>query len=94
MRTPKCLLKLAGSNCTVEILTYRNNGMFQTGFAIVDGDKNELLEVEPVYYHSSGYRWYVKNKCTKTTEYLKTLRGFKTEISPMHTGYKFNSLKY
>jgi hypothetical protein len=64
-----------------------------TGFAIVDQDDNELLEIEPMYNRSSG-RWLVKNKCTIPSgmHYAKTLRGFKADIKPMHTGYKFTSI--
>jgi hypothetical protein len=95
MRTPKTLTSLAAPfNGTVEVLTFRIHGKFLTGFAVVDPDKNELLEIEPIYYMQSGDRWMIKNKCTGAISYRKNMHGFTADIKPMHTGYVFNSMKY
>ncbi len=92
MRTAKSLLHLAESvNGRVEQLSFRFNGVFQTGYAIVDSDNNELLTLEPVHY-SNGDRWLVNNHCAERITYVKSLRGLTADIKPMHTGYKFGAV--
>jgi hypothetical protein len=91
MRIPKSLLSLAAKvNGTVELLRYHAHGQVNNGFAIVDADSNELLEIEPVYY-SNGDRWLIRNKCTipSNSFYRKSLRGFTTDIKAGRTGYVF-----
>lgn len=89
-RIPKSLIALAASiGARVEVLSFRMHGRFQTGFAVVDSDNNELLVLEPVSY-SNGDRWLVKNNCIeRPITYVKDLRGFTADIKPMHTGFKF-----
>lgn len=96
MNIPKSIQRLADIHgCRVEVLRFKAHGQSQKGYAIVDNDNNELLEVEPVRY-SNGDRWLVRNKCleactAKSREYIKTLQYFTAEIKPMHTGFKFSN---
>lgn len=70
-------------------------GPTKKGFAIVDADSNELLEIEPVFY-SNGDRWKIVNRTDERPGilYAKSLKGIDKKVGtlrPGWTGYKFSA---
>jgi hypothetical protein len=91
------LLALAIDGGRIELLRFRDQvGKYHLGFAIVDKDNNELLEIEPVHY-SNGDRWKLNNRCEGgRIAYAKTMRGahrlvLSQPFKPGLTGFKFNT---
>lgn len=92
MRTPKSLQLLADKfNLFIEVLIFHANGQSSKGFALVDSDSNEIVEIEPVWY-SNGDRWKINVRGQSGLIYVKSLRNLKLELKAGHTGWKFTSL--
>lgn len=92
MKAPKSLIELAATvDGSIHSINYRAHGQVSKGWVIVDKDRNELLEVEPVYY-SNGDRWIVRNKTFNRHFYVKSLRYLHTkcQIQAGYTGYKLS----
>lgn len=91
MRTPKTLQAIADTaKAFVEPLKFDR---IKRGWAIVDSDNNELMEIAPVHY-SNGDRWKVIDRTDSrpSLKYYKSIRQIKAALKPGWTGYKFRSM--